>query len=191
MGDMPFLNKLVGLKSGIKAAHQCWICNIHADFLDDPYKKSTNTDTRTIAQKTKLDPKCIKEIGYNSIKDNIFHQLTFCHNYGVNMSTPVEPLHGILLGLFIRLMQGFNHLRRLRKENSTNQGDPYLVFTGVYKDVVECDLKTIEFLLKQHLICHIHTFQDDQVIFLMQAIKMITAQGRKWHMNLDEFFWYC
>jgi len=65
------------------------------------------------------------------------------------MSTPVEPLHCILLGLFIRLIQRFNHLRRLRKENSTNQGDPYLVFTSVYKDVVECDLKTIGFLLKQ------------------------------------------
>jgi len=33
MGDMPFLNKLVGLKSGVNAAHQCWICNIHEGFL--------------------------------------------------------------------------------------------------------------------------------------------------------------
>jgi len=62
MDDIPFSNKLVELKSGLKAAYQCWMCNIHVDFLDDPYKKSSDTNARTIAQKQCMNKKALKKL---------------------------------------------------------------------------------------------------------------------------------
>jgi len=56
------------------------------------------------------DPVETKDLGYYPMKQNIFHHLQFCHAKGVNQSTLVEPLHCVLLGLFIQLLQGFNRL---------------------------------------------------------------------------------
>ena len=52
-----------------------------------------------------------KLAGYYALKENAFHDLKFCHEKGINLSSPVEPLHCVLLGLFIQVLQGFNHIQ--------------------------------------------------------------------------------
>jgi len=70
----------------------------------------------------------------------------------------VEPLHCVLLGIFIWLLQGLNCLRREKDDESSSSSSddddndnrkPYHLFTGAYNDIVESDLKRIRFSLRQ------------------------------------------
>ena len=90
----------------------------------------------------------MKNIGYYPVKNNIFTK--FCHSHGVNASTPVEPLHCVLLGLFIRLLQGFNQLRREDMQiPESSSHEAHFIFTGVYKDAMQSYLKCIGFIWNQ------------------------------------------
>jgi len=108
MDDMPFLNKVVGMCGYLQDNRVCQMCNIDRDHLDDPYCKFVETDTDKLWRKMLTDPVETKDLGYYPMKQNIFHQLQFCHAKGVNQSTPVKLLHCVLFGLFIQLLQGFN-----------------------------------------------------------------------------------
>ena len=101
MGDMPFLNKVVGMRGNLQGNRVCRMCNIDRDHLDNPYCSFVETDSDQLRQKMLTDPVKTKDLGYYPMKQNIFHHLQFCHAKGVNQSTPVEPLHCVLLGLFI------------------------------------------------------------------------------------------
>ena len=111
MGDMPFLNKLVQFRGGLSLqSNACHLCNIILDKCDDPYEQYDVTSSHRLIHEIATNPAAMKQVGYYPLKNNIFHQLEFCHKRGINASTPVEPLHCVLLGLFIRLLQGFNRL---------------------------------------------------------------------------------
>jgi len=94
------------------------------------------------------NPNSLKQVGYYPMKNNIFHHLEFCHSGGINGSTPVEPLHCVLLGLFLWLLQGFN---QLGCDNMTIPEllncEVHFIFTGMYKDSVQSYLKNIGFVL--------------------------------------------
>jgi len=111
MGDMPFLNKLVQLRGGFSLqSNACYLCNITLDKCDDPYEPYKVTSSHSLIHDIETNPSSLKQIGYYPLKNNIFHHLEFCHGHEINASTPVEPLHCVLLGLFICLLQGFNRL---------------------------------------------------------------------------------
>jgi len=99
--------------------HLYCMCNRKSKHLDTLFQSFVVTDTHTISMKMLNDLSYIKENGYYPLKDNIFHKLQFCSEYGINLSTPVEPLHCILLGIFIWLLQGLNHFRRKKDDDST------------------------------------------------------------------------
>jgi len=158
MGDMPFLNKVVGMRGNLQGNRICRMCNVERTNLDNPYCHVVETDSEKVKQKMLTDPVEAKELGYYPMKDNVFHSLQFCHAKGLNQSTPVEPLHCVLLGLFIRLLQGFNRLRKkgmidriamahANGQNITNQA--HHVFTGDFLEEVECQLSKIGFALRQ------------------------------------------
>jgi len=91
----------------------CVACaNIKSEHLDSPFQPFNVMDTHTVSMKMLIDMSYMKENGYYLLKDNIFHKLQFCTEYGVNLSTPVKPLHCMFLGIFIWLVQGLNCLRR-------------------------------------------------------------------------------
>ena len=151
MGDMPFLNKLVCFQGGLLETSQaCRLCNIVLDHCDNPYEPYKVTNSHLLLERLSNNPYSMKNIGYYPVKNNIFHQLEFCHSCGVNASTPVEPLHCVLLGLFIRLLQGFNWLRREDMQiPESSSREAHFIFTGVYKDAVQSYLKCIVFILHQ------------------------------------------
>jgi len=126
------------------------LCNIILDKCDDPYEPYDVTSSHRLIHEIATNPAAMKQVGYYPLKNNIFHQLEFCHERGINASTPVEPLHCVLLGLFIRLLQGFNRLRRddMTIPESSNR-EAHFIFTGVYKDKVQSYLKNIGYLLRQ------------------------------------------
>jgi len=147
----------------------CRFCNIPRNSLDDPYQRFWLTDSAILASNMSNNYEQTARMGYYPMKNNIFHELLWCHEFGVNQLTPVEPLHCILLGLFIGLLQGFNRLRKPEPPERTalqasltceqEEGKtistkipplPQLVFTGLYKDeVVKKELERIGFMLHQ------------------------------------------
>jgi len=137
MGDMPFLNKVVGMHRNLQGKRVCQMCNIDCDHLDDPYCSFVETDSDQLRQKMLTDPVKTKDLGYYPMKQNIFHHLQFCHAKGVNQSAPVEPLHCVLLGLFIRLLQGFNRLQkkgmidRIAEAHANGQKNKHIMYSQV------------------------------------------------------------
>jgi len=192
MGDMPFLNKIVGLIGGQHQEHICRICNIKRDDLDAPYKNVTLTDTQSVHNAIHSSPITARNMGYYAFKDNVFHQLHFCHNYGVNQSTPVEPLHCVLLGLFIRLLQGLNRLRRhdmgannLPDDDSedTEVQAAHLIFTGKYKQIVTSDFLQIGFQLRQQCDTDIPRTYFPSGYLPNASDKDDNSTGKKWPMK--------
>ena len=120
------------------------------DCCDDPYQPYELTNTHDLIKTIENQPHVSKGNGYYPLKNNVFHQLEFCHWHGLNGSTPVEPLHCVMLGLFICLLQGFNYLRcndMAIPEESERQ--PHFIFTGVYKEMIKSNLRNIGFVLHQ------------------------------------------
>jgi len=56
------------------------------------------------------------EMGYYPCMENILYDLTFCDPLGINISTPPEALHAILLGHGTRLLNAFARLEKEQKE---------------------------------------------------------------------------
>jgi len=136
---MPFLNKLVCFHGGFsETSPACQLCNITLGNCDDLYEPYELTNSHLLVEWLSSDPYSMKSIGYYPVKNNIFHKLEFCHSHGVNASTPVEPLHCVLLGLFIRLLQGFNWLQgEDMKIPESSTRETHFIFTGVYKEAVQ------------------------------------------------------
>jgi len=72
MGDMPFLNKIVGMVGGQHHKHMCHMCNIKCNDLDAPYKNVMLTDTVTIRNTIHTSPITTRNMGYYAMKENIF-----------------------------------------------------------------------------------------------------------------------
>jgi len=56
------------------------------------------------------------EMGYYFCMENILYDLTFCDPLGINISTPPEALHAILLGHGTHLLNAFARLEKEKKE---------------------------------------------------------------------------
>jgi len=91
-GDMPFLNKVVGMHGGLNGNFICQFCNIQRDDLDNPSCNFIEMDSHKLPKKMKRNMTAVKDMGYYPIQ-SIVHQLTFCHSKGINQSTLVEPLY--------------------------------------------------------------------------------------------------
>jgi len=124
------------------------LCNIILDKCDDLYEPYKLISSFSLIQDIQKNPNSLKQLGYYPMKNNIFHQLEFCHSHGINGSTPVEPLHCVLLGIFIWLLQGFNQLRHddMTVPESSNC-EAHFIFTVIYKQSVQSYLKNIGFVL--------------------------------------------
>jgi len=96
MGDMPFLNKVVGMRGGLNGNYICWFYNIKRDDLDNPACNFIETDSHVLARRMKRNMSAVKDVGYYPIQSMV-HELTFCHSKGINQSTLVEPLHCVYL----------------------------------------------------------------------------------------------
>jgi len=136
MGDTIEHNKLCSLRGGPNATYVCRICNCPSTHLDEPCiamiledkrdKKRKrerippNTFILTDAKKIKLNrtinPGKVVEMGYYPCMENILYDLTFCDPLGINISTPPESLHAILLGHGTRLLNAFARLEKEKKE---------------------------------------------------------------------------
>ena len=55
-------------------------------------------------------------MGYYPCMENILYDLTFCDPLGINISTPPEALHAILLGHGTHLLNAFARLEKEQKE---------------------------------------------------------------------------
>jgi len=107
-GDMPFLNKIVGMVGGQHHAHIYHMCDIKHNDLDTLYKNVILTDTLKIQNAINMSTNHYQKHGLLCIERKYISLIDFYHRYGLNQSTPVEPLHCVLLGLFIPLFQGLN-----------------------------------------------------------------------------------
>jgi len=56
------------------------------------------------------------EMEYYPCMENILYDLTFCDPLGINISTPPEALHAILLGHGTCLLNAFARLEKEKKE---------------------------------------------------------------------------
>jgi len=61
-------------------------------------------------------------MGYYPCNENILYDLTFCDPLGLNISTPPEALHAILLGRGTHLSNAFARLETEREEKN-NEGE--------------------------------------------------------------------
>jgi hypothetical protein len=141
MGDTVEHNKLCSLHGGPRATYVCRICNCPSQKLDEPCVAMTleekrqkkrkgeriypNTFVLTDAKKIKIDrvtwPEKVVEKGYYPCLENIFYDLTFCDPLGINISTPPEALHAILLGHGTRLLNAFARLEQEKKDTKKKQ----------------------------------------------------------------------
>ena len=62
-------------------------------------------------------------MGYYPCMENILYDLTFCDPLGINVSTPPEALHGILLGHGTHLLNAFARLEKEQKEQKEKKKD--------------------------------------------------------------------
>ena len=58
----------------------------------------TLTDVKKIEKNRNSKPAIVVNMGYHPCTENILYELTFCDPLGINISTPPEALHAILLG---------------------------------------------------------------------------------------------
>ena len=56
------------------------------------------TDAKKIKLNHSIKPDKVVQMGYYPCIENILYDLTFCDPLGINISTPPEALHAILLG---------------------------------------------------------------------------------------------
>ena len=59
-------------------------------------------------------PDIVAQMGYHPCTENIMYDLTFCDPLGINISTPPEVLHAILLGHGTRLLNAFARLQQIK-----------------------------------------------------------------------------
>jgi len=143
MGDTMEHNKLCSLRGGPNATYVCRICNCPSTHLDEPCTAMTLEDKRernrkgqripantfilTDAKKIKLNrlecPQKVVEMGYYPCIENILYDLTFCDPLGINISTPPEALHAILLGHGTRLLNAFARLEKEKKDVEEDSED--------------------------------------------------------------------
>ena len=112
----------------------------------------TLTDARKIKQKMTDHPDIVAQMGYHPCTENIMYDLTFCDPLGINISTPPEVLHAILLGHGTRLLNAFARLQQIKspkKQAETVDKEPRkaFVFSGQFGSQVEVELKNVGFWL--------------------------------------------
>jgi len=75
------------------------------------------TDAKKIKLNRTINPGKVVEMGYYPCRENILYDLTFCDPLGINISTPPEALHAILLGHgSTHLLNAFARLEKEKKE---------------------------------------------------------------------------
>jgi len=74
------------------------------------------TDAKKIKLNCTIKPDKVVEMGYYPCMENILYDLTFCDPLGINISTPPEALHAILLGHGTCLLNAFARLEKEKKE---------------------------------------------------------------------------
>jgi hypothetical protein len=142
IGDTVGHNKLCSLKGGPTSITPCRFCNIKRCHLDNLDVKAKLHDSTLLHQLILNDKEEMKRRGFHPCVHNILYELTYCHPKGLSMSLPPENLHAILLGLYVRLLQGF---ARSKHERIDNQ----YVFTGSLLPQIEMDLKILGKQLSQ------------------------------------------
>jgi len=73
-------------------------------------------DAKKIKLNCSIKPGKVVEMGYYPCRENIRYDLRFCDPLGINISTPPEALHAILLGHGTRLLNAFARLEKEKKE---------------------------------------------------------------------------
>jgi len=69
------------------------------------------------------DPKKVAEKGYYLCVETILYDLTFCNPLGINISSPPEALHAILLGHGTRLLNAFARVESIKSKEQEIQED--------------------------------------------------------------------
>jgi len=75
------------------------------------------TDAKKIKLNRTINPGKVVEMGYYTCMENILYDLTFCDPLGINISTPPEALHAILLGHGTHLLNAFARLETEQKKD--------------------------------------------------------------------------
>ena len=103
IGDCKGHDVLCGRQASHQAHHLCRDCNCTQESGDDPLVQCTFHKQSDIE---KLTAKECQEISFRKLTLNAFLGMCFGANpYGINIATPPEALHAILLGLCIRLVE--------------------------------------------------------------------------------------
>ena len=103
IGDCKGHDLLCGREASHQAHHLCRDCNCTKESGDDPLVKCTFHKQSIIHNMTEKE---CKEISFRKLTCNAFFDMCFGANpYGINIATPPEALHAILLGLCIRVVE--------------------------------------------------------------------------------------
>ena len=103
IGDCKGHDVLCGREASHQAHHLCRDCNCTKESGDDPFVQCTFHKQSTIQN---MSEKECKDISFRKLTCNAFYDMCFGANpYGINIATPPEALHAILLGLCIRLVE--------------------------------------------------------------------------------------
>ena len=103
IGDCKGHDVLCGRQASHQAHHLCRDCNCTQESGDDPFVQCTFHKQSEIE---KLSESECKAISFRKLTLNAFFDACFGANpYGINIATPPEALHAILLGICIRLVE--------------------------------------------------------------------------------------
>jgi len=93
----------------------------------------------------------IKAVGYYPCKGNILQHLQYCNPYGLNQAVPPENLHVILIGYFMRLIQGLSQSCKITGRTAVERAleikGSHHVFSGNDRDIVQTELSKVGFQL--------------------------------------------
>jgi len=76
------------------------------------------TDAKKIKLNQSINPGKVVEMGYYHCMENILYDLTFCDLLGINISTPPEDLHAILLGHGTGLLNALQDWKKNKKKRT-------------------------------------------------------------------------
>jgi len=130
-------------------------------------------------------------MGYYLLWDNIFHKLDCCHSKGINLSTPVEQLHCVLLRFLIWLFQDFNSLQRIDMVLAPNLiKKANLIFTGAIKSCLQIIGFVFNNVIQIFLKCTFHLVTCPIQVTMMTIGKMAHKLNMSMEMSLLNLFNY-
>jgi len=87
-------------------------------------KQAHEMDAKRMKLEQTSDPKKVIEKGYYPCVENILYKnLTFCDPLGINISSPPEALHAMLLGHGTRLLNAFARVENIKSKEQEIQED--------------------------------------------------------------------